>query len=135
MTEMSGEQTTIQGIIGLVLVLGGLGGGVFLTESEFENTYVCPLNEQVGIFHRLSGSEKTGYYYNEEGLEKRVACRVGRTYAPWITLNQYAKDNGIDPLAFIISKIEPENGEIPPPTEGKKWECFLPPIGCVEING
>lgn len=140
MAEIDGKKTTVKGIIGLLLVLGGLGGGIFLTEDQFNNAYVCPLNENVGVFHRLSASEKTGYYYDTEGIEKRIACKEGRTYQPWESLKEYAENKGINPLSFLIQNTpeqetpEQETPEPPdiPPAEGKKWICSIQ--NCTRIS-
>ena len=136
MAELDKTKTAVNGLVGIMLILGGFGGGLFFDENEFNNAYVCPLNEQVGIFHRLSASEKTGYYFDETDTEKRIACREGRTYEPWIPLKQYAIDKGIDPLSFLIQNEQetpetPIRPDIPLPTEGKKWSCSI--VNCTTI--
>jgi len=91
------------GLLGVITVLAVYGGTVTLTLAEAENTYYCNLSNEIAVFHRLSASGKTGYYM-VDGVEKGLACRSGYTYAEWISLRQYAEENGID-YEDIISNL------------------------------
>ena len=125
--EIDNKEKTIAGLVGLVLILAGFGGNALFTEDEFDNAYVCPLTEEVGVFHRLSASGKTGYYFDTQGLELKVACRSGRVYEPWIKLNDYAKSKGVDPLSLIIQAKDEQY--VPSGKGAKQWLCSVD--GCV----
>ena len=91
--------------IGVFLLLGtilGFGGNEYLdnnqnfniTIEDINSVYVCTLTEEVGTFHRLSSTNKTGYYYNEDGDEKSDRCQVGITYGTWDLLTKYIEEQG-----------------------------------------
>jgi len=101
------DEKYIKGIIGAVCLLLGFGGNMALTDTQMDNAYICPLNNQVGVFDRVSASMKTGYYLDNTGIEKRVACREGRTYAAWIPLTTYAESKGV---TFNIPDVEEHAG-------------------------
>lgn len=82
------------GLLGTIAALALLSGAMYLTPTEAENTYYCPLNDNIAVFHRLSESQKTGYYMLE-GVEQGLACRVSRTYAEWMPLRQYIEEQGL----------------------------------------
>jgi len=86
----------------IVSMLIGFGGNELLTEKQIQNTYICPLTEEVGVFDRLSGSEKTGYSL-VNGIEEGFPCRIGRDYEPWIPLLEYAESQGVD-ISELIQK-------------------------------
>ena len=100
---MENKEKMISGIVGLILIIAGFGGSQLLTAEQLDNAYFCPLNEQVAVFDRLSSSLKTGYYFDAENIEQKVACRTGRTYQAWIPLKEYAATQGIDPLSLIVA--------------------------------
>jgi len=85
---------TKAGLIGLIAILAVFGGTEYLLPGEAENSYYCSLNNQIAVFHRLSGTAKTGYYMLAEE-EKSLACREGMEYAAWIPLRQYIEEQGI----------------------------------------
>lgn len=53
---------TKYGIIGLFALLVGVGGTVlFLQQGELSKAYVCSTTGEVGIYERLSGTNRTAY--------------------------------------------------------------------------
>lgn len=120
------DSKLIYGIVGVFAMLIGVGGTVLLTQDQFDKTYVCPLNEQVAVFSRLSPSLKTGYYTLSDGTEQAVSCRLGQTYVSWVKLVDYAKSKGFDPNSFIV-----QNKANTGVTEGTKWLCS--PNGCERL--
>ena len=116
------------GLVGvLALILAG-SLGQFIP-SEVEKMYICPLNEQVAVFDRLSSSGKTGYWTDENGTVHRLACRIGRQYAPWIRLDEYAEEQGID-LGVVFKPAEYIGDDI---TAGNKvWKCNI--TECIELS-
>jgi len=124
MPEIDNKKTVANGIIGLLLVLAGFGGNIVLYPDEFTNAYVCPITENVGIFHRISSTGKTGYYNDTFGVEKSIACRSGNTYASWVSLDSYLTERGLNKKDFIVKTIM--NPTIPLSEDiniGKKWIC------------
>ena len=116
---------TKAGLLGLITILAVFGGTQYLEPSQLDKTYVCELTEQIGIFDRLSGTSKTGYYF-EDGEEKRLACRIGRTYGKWILIKEYCKDRGINVNDLLNKKIEFNY------RPGVKYKCS--PNGCERMN-
>lgn len=105
----------LAGLIGILTLLAGLGGGVKLSEDDFDRAYVCPLTEQVAVLDRLSSTGKTGYY-KEDNIEKQLQCRSGTIFDAWIPLKQYAEMKNINPVDLIRLSGMPS---------GKIWECDL----------
>ena len=95
------------GIIGIIAVLLGSLGTTLVYQ---DNTYVCPLTQQVGVFDHLSHSGKTGYWYINGTLE-RASCRSGHIYEAWIPIKQYVEDNNLFTFATINKTI------------GTQWTC------------
>ncbi len=95
------------GLIGLIGLLIGFGGSTYLSADTIDNTYVCNINEKLGVFDRLTSSHKSGYYIDELGDERRKVCTNGQ----WIPLNEYAKQKGVDPQTYLEPEVvisEPE---------------------------
>ena len=100
-----------QGIIGIVLLLVGYGGSEFLTVDIVENTFVCNANDNLGVFpgspehpKSLSGTAGTGYWVDEGGNNRRSRCSGG-----WQQIDDYDKDNGVDPESYLVKvNEEPE---------------------------
>lgn len=65
------------------------GGG------DIDNTWVCSINGNIGVFDELSPTHKTGYWTDSDGDHKAV-CRLGE----WINIQDFMKDQGIDPGVF-----------------------------------
>lgn len=95
---MANENLT-RGIIGLVAILAGFGGSMYLTHDQLNHAYVCSTNQEVGIFDRLSSTMKTGYWM-ENNIEKSKVCKNGN----WIKLKDYAEQNNIS-ISTILNQI------------------------------
>jgi len=137
------DNKIIYGIIGVISLLAGFGGNMLIAEDQFDNAYVCSVNENLGVFDRLSSTSKTGYYVNELGEDKRSTCRNGF----WIPLKDYVEDLGITPTEFL-QKIQTEDdtsdnvpddntndgqaGNFPIDNVGAQYECS--PDGCTKIR-
>ena len=81
------------GMIGILsLIVAALGGTIFLTEDQLEDSYICSINQNIVIADRLSSTEKTAYWTDEDGGTKSKVCRNGY----WLNLKQYAEDNDLD---------------------------------------
>ncbi len=106
------EDKILKGIIGLVGILLGLGGSVVFSQDQIDNSYVCTVNERLGVFEgndrhpeALSDTSKTGYYINSDGEDKYSVCRNGY----WKSLKDYAYDKGVSPDTFLLNvNIEPD---------------------------
>ena len=101
------------GVIALVSLLAGFFGKNMLTEDQFENTFVCTVTEEYGIFYGgISKSGLTAYPFSENRT-KYTRCAGGE----WITLKEYAKLHNIDPSEIIIKEqkeevnVEPKDDE------------------------
>ena len=116
------EKITI-GIIAILSALAGFGGNTYLTPDQIDNGYICPLNDNIGVFHRLSTSGKTGYYYDLDNNEIKVSCRSGRVFEPWMSLKQYAQEHG-------VNLIEPKQEEQYKSSGTRVYNCN--PGGCTE---
>ena len=128
---MNNQEKTYVGIITFLTLL--LSGAVFLNISQLDDAYYCPLTEEVGVFHRLSASAKTGYYYLEDGTEKGSPCKLSRTYTPWLGLKDYAKSIGVDPMSLIKADEPKDTFRLyapAPPSEICVAEIFG---GCSEV--
>lgn len=90
------------GIIAILSMLLGFGGNMIISD---DNTYVCTTNENIGVFERLSSTQKTGYW-TENGTEQSSVCRNGY----WITIKEYAKNQGINLNEQTTNTIEYECG-------------------------
>ena len=106
---------------GVFMILGALmmyGGNYYLDDNsnlnisieDIDRVYVCTLTEELGTFHRVSDTKKTGYFYDENDEEQSDRCQVGRTYGTWELLSVYLENNGktIDDLF----KPKPNSGII-----------------------
>lgn len=112
------------GVIGILSLL--ISGGYYLTDEQAKDTYVCELTEQVGIFERLSGSQKTGYF-TENGSEEAERCNEGRTYGQWIQIQEYAEIHNVS----IESLLNPPTPKAEP-NKGKQYICN--PRECIEVS-
>ena len=96
------DNKIIVGIIGVIGMLLGWGGSVVLNQSTISNSYICNINENLGVFEGgLSDSGKSGYYTNELGEKKYNTCKNGQ----WIPLLDYAKQKGVSPETFTEKVI------------------------------
>ena len=85
------NEKTRWGIIGLIAVLSVFGGAITLTDNELDHAWYCDNHGRIGIFERMSSTNKSGYWHNEEGVEKRATC----TKSKWIPLVDYCEAEGI----------------------------------------
>lgn len=124
------DQKINYGIIGILALLAGFGGSTLINQDSFENTYVCTSNENLGVFERLSSTQKTGYYIDPFNASNELSkvCRNGF----WISLNDYAQSRGVDPKTFLANKQFTDVVASVAPSE----ECFPLDQGgeCVRIN-
>lgn len=114
------EKITV-GVICFLTMLAGFGGNMYLSKDKIDNTYICELTEEIGIFDRISSSKKTGYYINELGDEKGVRCQKNRVYGTWIPIKEYADEMNID-----INELLNKEPEIPKPnyySNSRTWLC------------
>ncbi len=77
------------GLIGILSLLAGFGGSIFLDQDTLDNTYFCTSNEKIAVFESLSSTSKTGYW-TEEGIERRSVCRNGI----WMKFSDYLESTG-----------------------------------------
>ena len=102
---MDNNQKITYGILGILsLVIAAFGGSMLLTPDQLDHAYVCSVNENVGFFDRLSSTEKTGYYVNENNESKQSVCTNGK----WIKLKDYAATKGVS----IDSLLQKSNEQI-----------------------
>ena len=130
--KLDGKDKAISGLVGLILILAGFGGNALLTESEYQNAYVCSVTEELGIFAGgISGTSYTGYPHIEDRTEP-VRCKASDgTKGIWIDLVTYAKSKGVDPLSFII-QAKSDSDDYTPSRIGTQYSCS--PEGCVRIR-
>lgn len=83
---------TKAGIIGLLSALMlGTSGVLYLSSTQLNNAYICTTTLNVGIFDRLSSTNKTGYW-SVNGTTKSKVCTNGY----WERLAEYAKAHNIN---------------------------------------
>lgn len=107
------------GLIALVTALAVFGGTIAISPTEAGDAYYCSLTDEVAVFERLSASMKTGYYL-VDGEEQSLACKIGNSYEPWVSLKQYLEENGISWEEFLnqdaqntveVTKVRGTQGE------------------------
>ena len=89
------------GIIGTIVTLLIFGGATVLTNEELDHAWYCDNHGRVGIFERMSSTNKSGYWHNEDGLEKRATC----TKSEWIPLRDYCEEQNITNCQRISNKV------------------------------
>jgi hypothetical protein len=104
--------------IGIISILLLLSGTYYISRTDFEKSYYCSTSNTVGIFDRLSSTQKTGYY-TENNIEKSKTC----TNSKWIKLNDYCTQNNID----CNSLLEQQKDQ-PQTTNSAQYRCYAPPI-------
>ncbi len=113
------------GIVGTLFILAAFGGGMYLSDSELQNAYVCSITEEWGVFNGgISSTGITAYPFKENRTQAKQ-CSGGK----WVKLTTYADGKGITVNEFLQPKPQPIiiNQEV----SGKKWVCNN--IHCVEI--
>lgn len=111
------------GIIGVLSLLSIFGGTLYLSESELDNTYICTINNNTGIFYGgISGTGLTAYPYKENRTDYE-RCYGGE----WIKLETYIEEFGSIGNQIII---EEKREEIK--YNGREWICN--PSECKEIK-
>ena len=108
--------------IGILSLLAGLGGGIQLSEDDFDNVYICPLTNDVRLFQKISENEQIGFYMEDEE-EKSLECRKGNIYDSWVPLKTYIQMTNMSALDLIKMSGRPS---------GKKWECDFD--NCYALN-
>lgn len=86
------DSKTIYGIIAVFSMLVGVGGQTMLNPDMIDKTYVCTINENVGVFDHLSSTAKTGYYLDASNVQKSKTCVGGQ----WVSIKAYAASKGIN---------------------------------------
>jgi hypothetical protein len=120
------------GIIGIISILLGFGGNIYLTENELDNAYFCTATEEVGIFYGgISGTGLTAYPHTENRTEY-VRCNNEGIKGVWILLKEYAEEQGISILEILNQQpeIEPETKNITKTItisypNGRIYECYF----------
>ena len=131
-------EKTIAGVLILLSSLAGFGGTRLLTEEQLDRAYVCPLNEDLGFFDRLSDSLKTGYWNTDTGEESQ-ACRVGNSWESYVPLKEYANSNGISIEEFLMKK-QPSGETVDNFkvfANEKEWTCDISggrPVGYIKCR-
>lgn len=105
-----------KGIIGILALLIGFGGSMFLTQSQIDSAYICTANENIGFFDSFSSTMKTGYWSDNLGDHSAV-CRGGE----WVKLTSYASEQGVDPSIFLRNQANP--GVMSSEDSGIKYLC------------
>ena len=94
------------GIIGLVTALATFGGVITLTQDELDHAWYCDNKGRIGIFERMSDTNKSGYWM-EDGIEKRATC----TKSHWIPLTDYCEAQGIKNCGRLSNVVTARNDE------------------------
>ena len=70
------------GIVGLLCILAGFGGNIYLTQEQLDNAFYCSATEEVGIFYGgVSSTGLTAYPYetNRSNYERcKKAMKAGQ---------------------------------------------------------
>jgi len=116
------EKTRIFGIIASLTILFGLAGTVvYLSPAEMENAYVCTANEYLGIFHRISSTDKTAYYYDADGAERYNRCVNSSVWGQWVPAGPYLDARGLS--ISDLFQISPDAPNLQSYTvEGSCWQ-------------
>ena len=116
--QLMKKDNLIRGMIGILALFAGIGSTMYLTPNQLENSYICTTNREIGIFDKLSITNKTAYW-TENSIEKSKICKNGS----WISLKQYARDNNISLNTLLNNQ--------PIQANGLKYLCD--PVKCEEI--
>jgi hypothetical protein len=100
-------------IISILTLLAGLGGGVKLSENDFDNAYVCPLSDEVKLLDSLTQDGRIGYYTEDE-VQRSFECKLGDSYESWIPLRTYVAMTGTNSVDLIKMSVD---------KSGTTWEC------------
>ena len=93
------------GIIGLISMLMVMGGTLYLTPEQLDNAFICLATEEIGVFYGgISSTGLTAYPYSENRTGY-VRCKKDGVNSVWISLKDYADEQGID----ILDLIQPNN--------------------------
>ena len=91
--------------IAILLFAAGAGTRTLFTPEEFEHAYVCSITEEVGLFYGgISGTGLTGYPNQDSRAGRKLCKDMDGTKGVWIPLIEYAEQNGLNPLDFIIQE-------------------------------
>lgn len=138
-TRIDGKKTVIGIMITSLLAALGMGTAA-LTQDQFENAYVCELwgeTENTYFFYGgLSGTRFRGYP-NKENRKGYKDCKLGDDKLTWITLSDYAENNGINPTDLILNQEEKEEAVLyigqTKQSIPKSYNCKQSQE-CVEVN-
>jgi len=118
------------GMIGILsLIVAALGGTIFLTEDQLEDSYICSINQNIVIADRLSSTGKTAYWIDENNETQSKVCRNGY----WLNLKQYAEDNNIEINILLQENLIQESNNESSNNLNKKIEYRCNSRECVEI--
>jgi hypothetical protein len=101
------------GILSMILLFSGT---YYISGVDFEKTYYCNTSNSVGIFDRLSSTQKTGYY-TENGIDKSKTC----TNSKWVKLSDYCTQNNIDCNTILEQQNQPQT------SNAQQYRCYAPP--------
>lgn len=97
------QKTGVIGVFALVLSMI-VGGSLYFSPSELESTYICSVNEEVGVF--LGGISSTGYsaYPEQESKTGRVYCLSDSgEKGKWLKIEDYLDSKNISIQDFFNS--------------------------------
>jgi len=125
------KKNVLMAAIAAALLIAGVGlDRTLLTENEFENAYICSVTEEVRIFYGgISGTAYTGYPNEGTRVGQKRCIDEGGARGTWISLTEYAEQNGLNPLDFIVQE---EGKELPGTDQtATRYSCGVEE--CIEI--
>ena len=126
---METNQKITYGLIGILsLIVATLGGTMYLTPDQLDNAYICTTNQNVVIADHLSSTYKTAYWIDEYNVSKSKTCTNGI----WISLKDYAKENGLEINVLLKNLNYEEQEQINYNQGGVKYLCD--PKECIRIR-
>jgi len=118
-------------LIAVLISLGGVFVGNLPVDSPeaYQNTYVCDLNANYGVFY--GGISGSGYsaYPNLEDRKGAIRCGSSDNRGSWSPILQYIEDNNLNIEEFLLSDpVAP--GDVPLAAAG---DYLCSPEGCEAI--
>jgi len=79
------------GVIGLFALLLAGGTILYLQQDELDRAYVCTSSGELGLFERLSSSNRTAY---PQPVGNNTGSKLCGSGGVWVPCNEYAKQFG-----------------------------------------